>query len=80
MSPLDHLFSRSFHQNKRSKGEVESLIQGDVLGVSGKKNKVMVMDGMYGVGKSTDMGKSTLAIMICKSWANGGLLTLMQFN
>ena len=36
-APLDHLFFRSFHSNRRSKGEVESLTLGDVLDVSGKE-------------------------------------------
>ena len=67
-APLDHLFSKSFHHNKRSKGEVESLTLADVLDVSGKKNKVILIEGGPG------MGKSTLAIKMCKSWANGELL------
>ena len=67
-APLNHLFSGSFHRNKRSKGEVESLTLADVLDVSGKKNKVILIEGGPG------MGKSTLAIKICKSWANGELL------
>ena len=67
-APLDHLFSRSFYRNKRSKGEVESLTLVDVLDVSGKKNKVILIEGGPG------MGKSTLAIKMCKSWANGELL------
>ena len=67
-APLDRLFSRSFHRNKRSKGEVESLTLADVLDVSGKKNKVILIEGGPG------MGKSTLAIKMCKSWANGELL------
>ena len=67
-APLDHLCSRSFYSNKRSKGEVKSLTLGDVLDVSGKKNKVILIEGGPG------MGKSTLAIKMCKSWADGELL------
>ena len=67
-APLDHLFLRSFHHNKRSKGEVESLTLSDVLDVSRKENKVILIEGGPG------MGKSTLAIKMCKSWADGELL------
>ena len=67
-APIDHVFSRSFHHNKRTKGEVESLTLGDVFDVSGKANKVILIEGGPG------MGKSTLAIKICKSWADGELM------
>ena len=67
-APIDHVFSKSFHHNKRTKGEVESLTLGDVLDVSGKANKVILIEGGPG------MGKSTLAIKMCKSWADGELM------
>ena len=41
---------------------------GDILDVRGKNNKVILIEGGPG------MGKSTLAIKLCKSWADGELL------
>ena len=67
-APIDHLFSKSFHGNKRTKGEGECLTLADVLDVRGKNNKVILIEGGPG------MGKSTLAIKLCKSWADGELL------
>ena len=67
-APIDHLFSKSFHGNKRTKGEGECLTLVDVLDVRGKNNKVILIEGGPG------MGKSTLAIKLCKSWADGELL------
>ena len=67
-APIDQLFSKSFHGNKRTKGEGEYLTLADVLDVRGKNNKVILIEGGPG------MGKSTLAIKLCKSWANGELL------
>ena len=67
-APIDHLFSKSFHSNKRTKGEGECLTLADVLDVRGKNNKVILIEGGPG------MGKSTLAIKLCKSWADGELL------
>ena len=67
-APIDRLFSKSFHGNKRTKGEGECLTLADVLDVRGKNNKVILIEGGPG------MGKSTLAIKLCKSWADGELL------
>ena len=67
-APIDHLFSKSFHGNKRTKGKGECLTLADVLDVRGKNNKVILIEGGPG------MGKSTLAIKLCKSWADGELL------
>ena len=67
-APIDRLFSKSFHGNNRTKGEGECLTLADVLDVRGKNNKVILIEGGPG------MGKSTLAIKLCKSWADGELL------
>ena len=68
-APIDHLFSaKSFHSKKRTKSDSESLTLADVLDVQGKNNKVILIEGGPG------MGKSTLAIKLCKSWAGGELL------
>ena len=74
--PIDHLFSKSFHSTKTSKVEGESLTlvnildvgEKDVVDVEKKRNKVILIEGGPG------MGKSTLAIKMCKSWAAGELL------
>ena len=67
-TPIDHLFSKSLHGNKRTKKEGECLTLDDILDVRRKKNKVILIEGGPG------MGKSTLAIKLCKSWADGELL------
>ena len=67
-APINHIFSKSFHSNKEAKGDSECLTLGDVLDVRGKNNKVILVEGGPG------MGKSTLAIKMCKSWADGELL------
>ena len=51
-----------------SVSDTRSLTLVDVLNVKEDRNKVILIEGGPG------MGKSTLAIKICKSWANGELL------
>ena len=52
----------------KSKSDKESLTLADMLNVKGEQKKVILIEGGPG------MGKSTLAIEICKCWANGELL------
>ena len=51
-----------------SSADTRPLIIADVLNVKEEKNKVILIEGGPG------MGKSTLAIKICKCWADGELL------
>ena len=54
--------------NKYKRFDKESLTLGDVLDVSEHENKTILIEGGPG------MGKSTLAINMCKCWADGELL------
>ena len=47
---------------------VLNVVLSDVLNVEEEENKIILIEGAPG------MGKSTLAIKICKCWANGELL------
>ena len=70
-APLNRVLcnsSMSFHANKRTNIESEPLTLSDVLDITGKEKKVILIEGRPG------MGKSTLAIKICKCWADGELL------
>ena len=68
LSSILHNSSQPSYGSKRAETEGESLTLGDVLDVRGKKNKVILIEGGPG------MGKSTLAIKMCKCWADGELL------
>ena len=70
-APLNNILHSSLkfsYGGTRSKIEDKSLSLDDVLDVRGKKNKVILIEGGPG------MGKSTLAIKMCKCWADGELL------
>ena len=67
LNSILHNSLKSFCKNT-TETEGESLTLGDVLDVTGKENKVILIEGGPG------MGKSTLAIKMCKCWADGELL------
>ena len=55
-------------KNVLSTPDTRSLTLADILNVKEEENKVILIEGGPG------MGKSTLAIQICKSWVDGELL------
>ena len=68
LNSILHNSSQSSYGSKTTKIEGEYLTLVDVLDVRGKENKVILIEGGPG------MGKSTLAIKVCKCWADGELL------
>ena len=70
-APLNSILrnsSKFSYVSKTTKIEGESLTLSDILDVRGERNKVILIEGGPG------MGKSTLAIKMCKCWADGELL------
>ena len=67
-APLNSILRNSAYVSKTTKIEGDSLTLSDILDVRGKKNKVILIEGGPG------MGKSTLAIKMCRCWADGELL------
>ena len=66
--PLNADSSISSHANQRTNTHEEPFTLSDALNVTGKEKKLVLIEGGPG------MGKTTLAIKICKCWANGELL------